>query len=331
MVKKLHLVATDQERASRSDAFEVIGVSSATFVGVPQPCILNIPHSPENASVFRGFLFCPDFIIHSHLLISFLRKVNHPVTKDFLNQFDQAIENKSEIDFFKLATKICRKYAYYYSHLNNNITEDWELTADESVLKVLELVKNDNWSHTPNYYFGCLRNEVKWQHLKYLKEHRQEYSLEQVTTNSDGESFTDSIDLVPVREERTYNQEIELKAVRKIIELADDFKPRKVCEIESGIDHKVFLRLIRVWNIQFDNGNTRRFLECMKVYNVYKSLDYDIGLTRQYFKGTQLPFGIKTCIRCSEEYIKLFKNNRKVFMNRFVYPPNMSSWAEKVR
>lgn len=99
------------------------------------------------------------------------------MTEEFLKKFDQAIENKSEIDFFKLATKICRKYAYYYSHLNKNITEDWELTADEAVLKVLELVKNDNWLHTPNYYFGCLKNEVKWQHLRYLKEHGHEFSL----------------------------------------------------------------------------------------------------------------------------------------------------------
>ncbi len=253
------------------------------------------------------------------------------MTEEFLKKFDQAIENKSEIDFFKLATKICRKYAYYYSHLNKNITEDWELTADESVLKVLELVKNDNWFHTPNYYFGCLKNEVKWNHLRYLKEHGHEFSLEQITTDSDGNNFAGSIELVPVKEERTYQQEIELKAVRKILELADDFKPRKVCEIESGIEHKTFLRLIRVWNIQFDNGDTRRFIEYMKVYNVYKILDYDLSLTRAYFQGTQLPFRVKTCISLAEHYLKLFKENRQVFMNRFVYPPNMSRWSEKIR
>ena len=253
------------------------------------------------------------------------------MTEEFLKKFNQAIENKSEIEFFKFATKICRKYAYYYSHLNKNITEDWELTADESVLKVLELVKNDNWSHTPNYYFGCLKNEVKWNHLRYLKEHGHEFSLEQITTDSNGNNFAGSIDLAPVREERTYQQEIELKAVRKILELADDFKPRKVCEIESGIEHKTFLRLIRVWNIQFDNGDTRRFLEFMKVWNVYKSLDCDLGLTRSYFKGAQLPYSVKTCISLAEEYLKLFKENRQVFMNRFVYPPNMSRWSEKIR
>ena len=196
------------------------------------------------------------------------------MTEEFLKKFNQAIENKSEIEFFKLATKIWRRYAYYYSHLNKNITEDWELTADESVLKVLELVKNDNWSHTPNYYFGCLKNEVKWQHLRFLKEHGHEFSLEQITTDANGECFADSIALVPVKEERTYQKEIELKAVRKILELADDFKPRKVCEIESGIEHKIFLRLCRVWGIQFYNGATTRFLECMKVYNVYKTSDY---------------------------------------------------------
>ena len=253
------------------------------------------------------------------------------MTEEFLKKFNQAIENKSETEFFKLATKICRKYAYYYSHLNKNITEDWELTADESVLKVLELVKNDNWLHTPNYYFGCLKNEVKWQHLRYLKEHGQEYSLEQVTTDANGECFAGSIELVPVKEERTYQQEIELKAVRKILELADDFKPRKVCEIESGIEHKTFLRLIRVWNIQFDNGATRRFLEYMKVYNVYKSLDYDLSLTRAHFKGQELPCRVKTCISLAENYLKLFKENRQVFMNRFVYPPNKTSRCEKIR
>lgn len=253
------------------------------------------------------------------------------MTEEFLKKFDQAIENKSETEFFMFATKICRKYAYYYSHLNKNITEDWELTADESVLKVLELVKNDNWSHTPNYYFGCLKNEVKWRHLNYLKEHCQEYSLEQFTTDSNGKDISGSTDLVPVREERTYQQEIELKAVHKIMELADDFKSKKICEIESGIDHKTFLRLIRVWNIQFDNGNTRKFLEFMKVWNVYKSLDCDLGLTRSYFKGAQLPYSVKTCISLAEEYLKLFKENRQVFMNRFVYPPNMSRWSEKIR
>lgn len=247
------------------------------------------------------------------------------------SDFENAITNKNEMDFFKLATKICRKYACYYSRLNTNVTEDWELTADEAVLNVLELVKNDGWNHTPNYYFGCLKNAVKWQHLRYLKEHGHEFSLEQVTTDSDGNNFADSMDLVPVREERTYQQEVELKAVRKILELADDFKPRKVCEIESGIDHKIFLRLIRVWNIQFDTGKTRTFLDCMKVYNVYKSLDYDLALTRQYFKGSQLPFRVKTCISLAEEWLKLFKENRKVFMNRFVYPPNMTRWSEKIR
>lgn len=69
----------------------------------------------------------------------------------------------------------------------------------------------------------------------------------------------------------------------------------------------------------------------MKVYNVYKSLDYDLGLTRAYFQGTQLPFRVKTCIRLAEEYLKLFKENRQVFMNRFVYPPNKSSSIEKIR
>lgn len=253
------------------------------------------------------------------------------MTAEFLNKFNQAIDDKSETDFFKFATKICRKYAYYYSHLNKNITEDWELTADEAVLKILELVKNDNWNHTPNYYYGCLKNEVKWLHLKYLKKHGHEYSLEQITTDANGKNFADSIDLVPVKEERTYQQEIELKAVRKIIELADEFKPRKIAEAESGIDHKTFLRLVRVWNIQFDNGSTRLFLECMKVYNVYKELDYDLGLTRQYFKGTQLPCGVKTCISLAENYLRLFKENRQVFMNRFVYPPNKTHWYEKIR
>ena len=252
------------------------------------------------------------------------------MTEEFLRKFDQAIENKSEIDFFKLSTKICRKYAYYYSHLKKNITEDWELTADESVLKVLALVKNDNWSHTPNYYFGCLKKEVKWQHLRYLKEHGYEFSLEQVTTDANGECFADSIALVPVKEERTYNQEIELKAVRKILELADDFKPRKVCEIESGLDHKTFLRLVRVWNIQFDNENTKRFLEYMKVYNAYKSLGYDLSLTRAHLKGQELPHSVKTCISLAEHYLKLFKENKQVFMNRFVYPPNMSAKWEKI-
>lgn len=136
---------------------------------------------------------------------------------------------------------------------------------------------------------------------------------------------------MPVREERTYQQEIELKAVHKIMELADDFKSKKICEIESSIDHKTFLRLIRVWNIQFDNGATRRFLECMKVYNVYKTLDYDLSLTRAYFQGMQLPFRAKTCISLAEAYLKLFKENRQVFMNKFVYPPNMSRWSEKIR
>ena len=69
----------------------------------------------------------------------------------------------------------------------------------------------------------------------------------------------------------------------------------------------------------------------MKVYNVYKSLDYDLALTRQYFKESQLPFRVKTCISLAEEWLKLFKENRKVFMNRFVYPPNMSHWSEKIR
>ena len=252
------------------------------------------------------------------------------MTEEFLIKFDQSIENKSEINFFKLSTKICRKYAYYYSHLNKNITEDWELIADESVLKILELVKNDYWSHTSNYYFSCLKKEVKWQHLRYLKEHGYEFSLEQVTTDANGECFADSIALVPVKEERTYQQEIELKAVRKILELADDFKPRKVCEIESGIEHKTFLRLVRVWNIQFENGATRRFLEWMKVYNVYKTLDYDLSLTRAYFQGTQLPFSVKTCISLAEHYLKLFKENKQVFMNRFVYPPNMSAKGGKI-
>ena len=253
------------------------------------------------------------------------------MTEEFLKKFNQAIENKSETEFFKLATKICRKYAHYYSQLNKNITEDWEFIADESVLKILKLIKNDNWVHTPNYYFRCLKNEVKWQHLRYLKEHGQEYSLEQITTDSDGNSFADSIQLVPVKEERTYQQEIELKAVRKIIEIADDFKPRKVCEIESGIEHKTFLRLVRIWNIQFDNGATSHFLEWMKVYNVYKTLNYDLILTRAYFRGTQLPFSVKTCISLAEHYLKLFREHRQVFMNKFVYPPNMSSRCEKIR
>ena len=122
-----------------------------------------------------------------------------------------------------------------------------------------------------------------------------------------------------------------LCAVRKILELADDFKPRKVCEIESGIEHKTFLRLVRVWNIQFDNGATRRFIDCMKVYNVYKSLDSDLGLTRAYFQGTHLPFRAKTCISLAEGYLKLFKEDRQGFMNKFVYPPNITSRIDKIR
>lgn len=69
----------------------------------------------------------------------------------------------------------------------------------------------------------------------------------------------------------------------------------------------------------------------MKVYNVYKTLDYDLSLTRAYFQGTQLPFRAKTCISLAEEYLKLFKENRQVFMNRFVYPPNITSSIEKIR
>lgn len=251
------------------------------------------------------------------------------MNQQLFQELDSAIEEKSETAFFQVATKICRKYAYYYAHMNKNFTEDWELTADEAVLKVLELVKNDSWFHTPNYYFGCLKNEVKWLHLNYLKEHGNEFSLESITTDSDGNNFADSISLQPVKEERTYNQEVELKAVHKIIELADEFKPKKVVEAESGIEHKTFMRLIRVWNIQFHNGNTRLFLDCMKVLSFYKSVDCNLSLTRQHFKGTKLPCRVKTCISIAEDHLKLFQENRNAFMNRFVYPPNMSRWQDK--
>ena len=195
--------------------------------------MLTIPHSPENASVFRGFFIATisarTTSVHYH----------NSMTEEFLKKFDQAIENKSEIEFFKLATKICRKYAYYYSHLSKNITEDWELTADESVLKILELVKKTDWKHTPNYYFGCLKNEVKWQHLRYLKEHCQEYSLEQVTTDANGECFADSIALVPVKEERTYNQEIELKAAQNELVRTDSLLKianQKLISIQTKVE-----------------------------------------------------------------------------------------------
>lgn len=78
VVKKMHLVATDQERASRSDAIKILdnykprqGMQLRHFVTAKEygrarseldgphrlAYVINIPQAPKNASVFRGFYF----------------------------------------------------------------------------------------------------------------------------------------------------------------------------------------------------------------------------------------------------------------------------------
>ncbi len=250
------------------------------------------------------------------------------MTEQLLHQFDSAIETKSETGFFKAATTICRKYAHYYAIRNSHVTEDWELIADEAVMDVLELVRKTKWTHSANYYFACLRNKCKWLHLANIAENKNVFSLEQITTSSDGENFLERCDFTALKDERTYNQEIELKAVHRIMQLADAFKDKKTVEAESGIDHKTFLRLVRKYQIQFYNGNTGDFLAHMKVYNIYLLCDKDMSLTRQYLKNTRLN-RVKHHIRMAEHYIDMFKTERQRFINRFVLPPNQSSWWDK--
>ncbi|MBR5965358.1 MAG: hypothetical protein IK015_04520 [Treponema sp.] len=242
-------------------------------------------------------------------------------------EFDSAIANKSEAAFFVEATKISRKYAQYYGR---KMTMDWELIADEAVLQTLDLCKKSKWAKPPEFYFTCLKNKCKWLCLSYMSQHKNEVSLEQTMTNSDGECFSDNINLKPLRRERTYNEEIELKAVDKIMELADNWEPREEIEKKLGIEHKLFSRLTSKYRIQFYNGALRHFLDCMRVYNFFKSAGESISLTRQNFKGQKLPYSIKSCISMAERYINLFQRKKDVFMKRFVLPPNHSSVFEKI-
>ena len=250
------------------------------------------------------------------------------ITMKFLD-FNATIINRSETDFFSEATKIARRYAYYFSS-KKNVTIDWEFIADGAVLRTLEIIKRTKWAESPNFYFACLKKNCLWGVSSSSLQQEKIISLEQLTTDEQGRNRSDRFCFNPLNQERTYTEEIELNAVHRIMDLADEFMPEKEVEKTLGIEHLTFLTLVKKYKIQFHTGSTRMLLDFLRVYNFYKDCGNDISLTRQAFKNSELPYSVKICIKMAEHYINLFHENREIFFNRFVLPPNSSPKYEKI-
>lgn len=251
---------------------------------------------------------------------------------ELIPSFDDAILNKNETNLFLIGQKIARIYSFNFFK-KFNFTCDWELIADEVTINMLQVVKKTNWQKESNYYFGCIKTGIKFKYMHLLKDSKT-VSLEAFSTNEYGEIFIDHLNLKPAyNTERSAAEETALEYVRKIIELADQFKTKKQVEEELGIDHKIFLFLCRKYEIQFCNGSLRFFLDAMKIYNIYLETGKDLYATKLIVKQqgiTANNHGVKSNISWAEYYLDMWKNNKQVFINKLILPPNRTSVFEKI-
>ena len=249
-----------------------------------------------------------------------------------MEAFNKAILSKSETELFLIGQKIARIYSRgYRTHFN--IPCDWELIADDVILKTIEIAQKTDWEKTSRYYWGCIKTGTKYKYLALQKEAGKTVSLEAISTNINGESFIDHLELKPVCAERSAAEENALEYARKIIELADEFKTKEEVEKEIGIDHKAFLFLCRKYSIQFSDDSLRRFLDAMKIYNIYLSTERNLYTTKLIVKQrgiTANNMGVVRNIRLAETYLEIWKRNKKAFMNRLILPPNRSSRLDKI-
>ena len=252
--------------------------------------------------------------------------------EQIIQAFDNAILNKNETEFFLIGQKIARIYSYRYFK-RFNITCDWELIADEIILSTIEIVKKTQWEKDVNYYWGCIKTGTKFRYLTLRKESNKTISLEAFSTDIHGKSFIDRLELKPVYAERSAAEETALEYARKIMELADQFKSKEEVENEIGIDHKAFLFLCRKYSIQFSNDSLRRFLDAMKIYNIYLATERNLHETKLIVKQRRIKAnnrGVLGNIRLAEIYLDIWKDKKNAFINRFILPPNQSSPWDKI-
>lgn len=252
--------------------------------------------------------------------------------KNIFEAFNKAILSKSETELFLIGQKIARIYSSRY-HNHFNIPCDWELIADEVILKTIEIAQKTDWEKDTRYYWGCIKTGTKYKYLALQKEAGKTVSLEAISTDINGESFIDHLELKPVWAERSTAEENALEYARTIMELADQFKSKKEVEKELGIDHKAFLFLCRKYSIQFSDDSLRRFLDAMRIYNIYLSTERNLYTTKLIVKQRGITAnnrGVLGNIKIAETYLEIWEKNKNAFMNRLILPPNRSSVWDKI-
>lgn len=253
--------------------------------------------------------------------------------KEYVPIFDEIVKNKDELKLYEVGFKIARLYAYRYASTNPGF--DYEDVAQETILQLLKVVKKTDWNKPSEYYWGVIRKEIYYHFCKFYKD--KTLSLDSCTTDTDGDNYEDKFELKEIEWNRETREQIESDFINECIELADEFKTKdEVFEIMKKkypeLERAYYLRLIRQYDVQFDMGRTRNFIEYTKVYNIYKILDEDRNKTRNFLKenNINIDVSVKVAVSLAEEWLELFKTNKKKFMNIFVNPPNMSGVWDKL-
>lgn len=126
-----------------------------------------------------------------------------------LEEFDSAVQDRNETELFIAGQKAARIYSFR-DFRNFNIACDWELIADEAVLRLLRIAKKTDWKKEARYYWGCKKKRVRYSYLNLYRNHENVASLEAFTTDADGEQFLDHLNLKPEIWERSAEEEAEL-------------------------------------------------------------------------------------------------------------------------
>lgn len=253
--------------------------------------------------------------------------------KEYIPFFNKAIEDKNEIELYKIGFKIACKLAYKYSYTHSGF--DFKNVAAETALILLEVVKKTKWEKESKYYYGVIRKEIYYQFCDYYK--NKEYSYEKMTIDEYGKSIEDKIKIERFESARDTREQIESDFINEVMRWADEFKTKdEVFEIMKEkypkLERAYYLRLVRSYGVQFDTGRTRDFINATKVYNIYKILDEDRNKTREYLKENNIiiDMTVKTAVSLAEDWLNLFHKDKEKFLNMFAFPPNRSSVWDKI-